>query len=403
MRIAVATWSSRQVGGVETYLSRVIPALLDRGHDVAILHETDAPDDRPPLMSSRSVPQWSATHATRDALENLRTWMPDVVFAQGMDDPVLEARVLETAPSVFFAHAYRGTCISGTKSCGLPMRSACERTFGWPCLMHYLPRRCGGSSPRTMVRLYRQESERRSLLGRYSAIVTFSEHIRREYERHGVAADRTHVLPSHVGSASAARPTSETARDRLLFAGRLETLKGGDVLLDALPLAEAMLGRPLYACFAGDGRARAALEARARGAARIEFTGWVGPDLRDRLFAQADLLVVPSLWPEPFGLIGVEAAVFGVPAAAFDTGGIRQWLTDGVNGHLAPATPPTARSLATAIARCLGDPTHHAQLANGAVQMASRHTLDAHVNALTRVLDAAAGHVPRAAYDEATV
>ena len=48
------------------------------------------------------------------------------------------------------------------------------------------------------------------------------------------------------------------------------------------------------------------------------------------------LLVVPSVWPEPFGSVGMAAARCGVPAAAFAVGGIPQWLHDGVNGHLAP-------------------------------------------------------------------
>ena len=68
---------------------------------------------------------------------------------------------------------------------------------------------------------------------------------------------------------------------------------------------------------------------------------------------ESRLLVVPSVWPEPFGSVGMAAARYGVPAAAFAVGGIPQWLHDGVNGHLASATPPTSASLADAVIRCL--------------------------------------------------
>ena len=51
--------------------------------------------------------------------------------------------------------------------------------------------------------------------------------------------------------------------------------------------------------------------------------------------AASDLLVVPSVWPEPFGSVGPAAAQHGIPAAAFAVGGIPQWLHEGVNGHLA--------------------------------------------------------------------
>lgn len=396
MRIAIATWTSRLAGGVETYLATVIPALLQRGYEVAMLHEVDEPHDRAPLVTS-AVPQWCAADEPRAAIESLRAWKPDVVFANGMDSPELERRAMETAPTVFFAHAYRGTCISGTKSFRTPRRTSCHRTLGLPCLAHYLPRQCGGYSPATMMRLYRRESERRNLLARYAAVVAFSDHIRDEYIRHGVPPARTSVLPSHVGSASPGpRSAYADLPERILFVGRMEPLKGGDLLLDAIPVAEEILGRPLHARFVGDGTERGRLEAKARAwaatrrASRVEFTGWLGADARDRLLAATDLLVVPSVWPEPFGLVGIEAAAFGVPAAAFDVGGISQWLTDGVNGHLAGADPPTARSLASAIVRCLVDPAHHARLGEGARKLAASHTPQAHVTALEEVLLAAA-------------
>ena len=53
--------------------------------------------------------------------------------------------------------------------------------------------------------------------------------------------------------------------------------------------------------------------------------------------------MVPSIWPEPFGQVGPEAGLYGVPAAAFAVGGTPSWLTDGVNGRLAPGDPPGRR------------------------------------------------------------
>lgn len=395
MRIGISTWTRRLAGGVETYLSALVPALLERGHDVAILHEVDDPVDRAPLAITTAVPHWCAAEGRDRALADLRAWRPDVIFLQGLEDPSLEASVAAIAPAVLFAHAYRGTCISGTKSFATLGQTACDRRLGWECLLRYYPLRCGGLNPATMMSLYRRESLRRDMLGQYASVVAFSEHIEHEYIRHGVAPDRIFRLPCHVPVTPAAAPVRVrfgALPSRILFVGRMEFLKGGHVLLHALRDVRDTLQRPLHVSFVGDGRLRTEWQAQASrvfppdGTTRVEFTGWVGSDERDRLFDEADLLVVPSLWPEPFGLIGLEAAARGVPSAAFDVGGIGEWLHDGVNGRLAPARPPRAAALARAIVSCLRDPETHADLCRGALRIAAAHSMHAHATALLAVL-----------------
>jgi glycosyltransferase involved in cell wall biosynthesis len=75
-----------------------------------------------------------------------------------------------------------------------------------------------------------------------------------------------------------------------------------------------------------------------------------------------------------------------VPAAAFDVGGISQWLDDGVNGHLASA-PPSSAGLAEAILRCLRDPIHHAALSRGAREKSAHFTMERHLPELIAVFE----------------
>jgi glycosyltransferase involved in cell wall biosynthesis len=69
---------------------------------------------------------------------------------------------------------------------------------------------------------------------------------------------------------------------------------------------------------------------------RVRFHGFVPQDRLPEFYAHATAAVMSSVWPEPFGATGLEALRHGVPVVAFDAGGIREWLIDGWNGHLAP-------------------------------------------------------------------
>ena len=69
---------------------------------------------------------------------------------------------------------------------------------------------------------------------------------------------------------------------------------------------------------------------------RVEFTGWVPHAELDSYYQNARLLVVPSRWPEPFGMVGIEAMARGRPVVAFSNGGIPDWLEHETTGFLAP-------------------------------------------------------------------
>ena len=400
MRIAVITPERHKLGGHEQYLDALIPELDQLGHEVGLWHEIEGHHGRARISLGPANPSWSVEQlGVEPAIAALRGWRPDVLYCHGMLTSAWQRRLLECAPGVYFAHAYHGACISGLKAFAFPRRRPCSRPFGWPCLLHYFPHRCGGLDPRTMWRLYRREKERLEVLSRYAVILTHSTFAREQYARLGLNC-RTITFcvmepepsPQPLVSLEGMPRMRHQAPDRILFLGRMEPAKGGDLLLDALPVAQHALGRPLKVVWAGDGFRRQAWQKRAAQLPGIssEFPGWIDRADLPTLFARTDLLVVPSLWPEPFGMVGPEAGRYGVPAAAFRVGGIPNWLEHGSSGYLAPADPPTAEGLAGAIVGCLRDPEEHARLREGARRLARRFTLLSHLAELVPVLEEAA-------------
>ena len=200
------------------------------------------PHDRERIALPADVPAWCAAELGEEAaLERLRAWRPDLLYVHKVMSPRVEARLLEVAPAVFFAHDYYGTCISGLKTHKFPEIVPCERSFGTSCLLHYYPHRCGGLSPLTMLKLFRVQSSRLALLPRYRAIVTHSSHMREEYLRNGLPTANVHSLSYYAQPGSDAEggaalsdgrevvrvEPAEKGRFSLLFSGRMDKLKAG--------------------------------------------------------------------------------------------------------------------------------------------------------------------------------
>ena len=398
------------MGGAETYLSQVVPALRDGGHDVFFWHEQNQPTDREPIAGLADTPSCDASDVgLESALHTLERWHPDVLYAHGLLDPEHERALLAIAPAVFFGHGYYGTCISGAKTTTFPVVQPCSRRFGPACLFHFYPRRCGGLNPVTMIADYRRQAARLENLRQYQAIATFSQHMRREYVTQGFSEDRVHVLP-HINPApiegtvidrprqpASAADGDDAARTwQLTFLGRVDALKGLHVLVEALaPVRRAVKGR-IVLTVAGDGPDLERCREAARAAStlpdtEIAFVGWVSQHACEALLDESDVLVMPSLWPEPFGLSGIEALRRGVPVAALASGGIPEWLEDGRTGALASVDPPTAQGLAAAIVRCLTSSEIRQTVRDRARLHAEANSIQQHLDALIPLLAAASG------------
>ncbi len=161
----------------------------------------------------------------------------------------------------------------------------------------------------------------------------------------------------HPGRAGRFRATEGLPDEAPLVgaAGRIDTWKGFDVLLDAFACARRR--RPeLQLVVAGGavrGKEQLALDLEARAAA-MDGVRWLGPrsDLPD-ILADLDLFVLASTEPEPYGLVLVEALASGAPIVATETGGPAEILADALPGSGRLVPPGDAAALADALVELL--------------------------------------------------
>ena len=377
-------------GGLETGIELLRPVLAEMGHEVRILtsdHNPSVPhwsDYEFPALSSVPFPlrmfyrAWYPA-AYRKLREVIEEYQPDVVQFHSffeLSPSVLFA--VRDVPAVVTVHgaedftkelllwAFPTRLFHGGKPftrAGLTMR-------GW---LHYLYHRCI-SMP--LFRKGFQNVER---------VVVFSEYMRRMLARDGIKSvcvpNATALLPE------APLPEGNT----LLFVGRLEKIKGVQVLLDALPNVrkehpDAQL------MIAGSGPYEPVLREQVKllqleGA--VTFVGQVGRGQLEQLYQAATVVAVPSLWPEPFGKVGIEAMSVGRPAVASDVGGMSEWLTDGETGYLVKRGSPS--ELGEALCRVLRDRTRLHEMGRAARRRAEDFSIEAHAQKIVGVYEDARG------------
>lgn len=122
------------------------------------------------------------------------------------------------------------------------------------------------------------------------------------------------VIPPFVHGIDANAPADGPAC--ALFVGRLASTKGVYEALDAW--RQAQVDVPLV--FAGTGPQRGKLEALG-----CRVLGWQSHAELSHWYRRALVLLMPSRWQEPFGIVGLEALAAGTNVAAWQSGGVAQW------------------------------------------------------------------------------
>lgn len=391
LRILQVVDKAPHEGGVPSHVATLTAGLRECGQQVDVLRiGPEAGTGGADLPATYGVlPGLVRQGRLARLLEALR---PQVIHLQGCFttlSPILIRRMRRAAVVVATLHDVRPFCYLMTRRFR-PTGEPCQRRCGIGCLSSGCVPLRGPTEALRWTRRWAMDGLHRRAWAELDALLVPSSYLRDLALAHGMPEARLHLVPhgTPLPEAAPGGPRPPT----ILYVGSLSAEKGGDVLVDALI---RLAGRPWSALFIGDGPLRAPLRERIERAGlggQVVFAGHVDdPHALARHFAEARLLVLPSLLPESFGLVGIEALAAATPVVSFGLGGQREWLRDGDNGLLARVADPV--DLAAQIARLLDAPELAAEMGKrGRALVAERFQVRQMANTVlrvyTRLLDA---------------
>jgi glycosyltransferase involved in cell wall biosynthesis len=358
-------------GGLERTVQLLARELAARGHhvEVATLSRLDAP--------AREAEGPVTVHRLDGLTRHLRRFSTDPghQFHPTMADPQLVRRLQELVdtmrPDVVHAH---GWILHSCLKLRLPPGSALVTTlhdYGLVCakktMIHHeeLDASCSGPALRKCLSCAKASygaakgtaltlglTQARSGFDRVAMFLPISDALAQACLP-GVAPERIEVLPSFVADDVAAhpgpRPDFLPEGDFVLFVGALGEHKG----VGLLARAHARMKTAVPLVVIGSRRADTPELTGTPERPVVMHSGVPHAQIM-AAFAAAAAVAVPSRWPEPQGLVAVEAMTSGVPVAASRIGGLTELVDDGVTGLL--VEPGDADALAGALDDLLADP-----------------------------------------------
>lgn len=227
---------------------------------------------------------------------------------------------------------------------------------------------------------------------KHASMIAVSETVKQQHVEAGIDAARIEVIYNGIDASFLNLPEAERAQSeveqpfQLLYVGRLRVEKGIAVIFKALSLLakerDALKSGelPFHLRIFGSGdkvyidELQALLQEKELTRA-VTLHGKIPQHELIAWYDRADVMLVPSLWKEPFGLVIAEGMARKLPVIASNLGGPAEILTHEVNGLL--VTPGDERELAMAIGRLLDDRALRERLGNAARQtVAERFTIE---------------------------
>jgi glycosyltransferase involved in cell wall biosynthesis len=364
-------------GGIEQNVADTAMGLRQRGHTCYLAYgmETTKDSTRYQTLFDGCYPCAElhpsvSTLVSQQLPQLIAELVPDAIYVHKV--ATMPQCLLRTAPTptIRMVHDHDMCCPRRHKYFTLSGR-VCHHKAGWRCWVDGAfvardPNTRTGFTLRSFApklhEMRRNHACNRLLVG--------SRFMREELLSNGFPAAKVHILPPVVHVSEPQSPFPLPTKPHIVYVGQLIRGKGVDLLLQALRHVTG----DYVVTLVGTGNAYdplVDLSRRLGVADRVHFQGWIDHAQLGAYYSAATVVAVPSRWPEPFGMVGLEAMQHGRAVVAFNVGGIADWLKHDHTGLLVPEQD--VQAFGHALQRLISSPALAAHLGERAYSYVQQH------------------------------
>ncbi|MGB2630819.1 MAG: glycosyltransferase family 4 protein [Candidatus Omnitrophota bacterium] len=386
MKILFVNKHVNESGGIEYYIHALARRLKEKGHRIGVIHwekvESTGNFDARYFLPELWDDLLSLGKKTSDKLDDIiKEYSPDIVYLHNVENGEVVAHISSRVRTVQFIHDYKIVDPDGRMLLYNPLEVN-TYPLSLSCFLRAYSRRSMPRNPIKGVRAYLRAKRSLEAAKRLEKVIVASNHMKKTLVENGLEFGKISVLPYFIDY-QGLRSDFKPEKKRILFSGRIMDAKGLGILIDSI----GSIKRDFVLDVAGTGPMEKSCREKAERvglSGKVHFHGWVRHEALPEFYRSCLFLVMPSVWPEPFGISGIEAAYFARPSIAYNVGGISDWLIDGETGFL--VEPYDKGKMAEKINYLLDNPEEAERLGRRARELAiKKYDPDLHIEKLLEI------------------
>lgn len=264
---------------------------------------------------------------------------PDVAILNNVKNAYAINKISKNIPTIPYFLDVSFSCYGGVRFWHRSL-NFCKKKHNIFCYYYAYKERCSFKNPIRFLITYISKYFEINAYKKMKAIFVISRDIKELLVQNGIPKEKIHLIfpcaKNLLNTLNTKIPkASYIIRNKtILYFGRITALKGIYELVEIFKLLRNQTFK-LFVYGIGPDTENLKKFIRDKGLEeKIILKGYFLDEEKNSILSRARVFIMPSLWREGFGMVGVEAMANRLPIVAYDVGGIRDWLYDGENGFL---------------------------------------------------------------------